>query len=272
MDKEEEGTHMNTSRTAALVLSGGAALGAAHIGAADELIKRGFTFDYYAGVSAGSIITAMLACGSKPDECIQILKKTKLFRTIFDLKRSALGFTSGDRVHRLFQELFSEKRIEDLHHPLIIGTTDFQNGERVMVRTGYVADAVRASISVPVVFEPYYHPELQRWLVDGGLSQNLPLDIAQDEYKGDRIFSVDVVGTIDSTYDPLKAKKGGKVKNLRDLTIRTVRIFFKNQQNAIPFDSRTVRIQPDLSSYSAVDAFKLELFIQKGREAIVLQY
>ena len=61
---------------------------------------------------------------------------------------------------------------------MAVGVTDFVNGQRVMIVKRSLVDTIRASISVPVLFAPYVQPVEEKWLVDGGLSQNFPLDDA----------------------------------------------------------------------------------------------
>ena len=255
-------------KLAALVLSGGGALGAAHIGAARELALRGYHFDYYAGVSAGAIIAAALAYGYSADECLEKMRSTKLFNLLFDIKGFGFGLLSGDKTYGLFEDLFGAKRIEELPIPLVIGATDFSNGERVLIREGRIADAVRASVSVPLLFKPYRHPELKRWLVDGGLSQNLPLDCACQEYKGPRIVAIDVATSLDESVDFSGSSKAGKERSLKALTVRTLRIMLKNQQNHLPADPRVVRIMPDLADASAIDVNRLEEIVEVGRKAV----
>lgn len=250
-------------RRAALVLSGGGALGAAHIGVALELAASGYQFDYFAGVSAGAVIASTLAVGFSPDECLSLLRKTKLFKLLFDVGLGAHGLMSGTKLYRLLEDIYGPRRIEDLPAPLRIGVTDFSSGERVVIESGKVVDAVRASVSVPMLFKPFYHTELKRWLADGGLSQNLPLDVAVNGYRGDTIIAVDVATALDEAVDFSSDDGPG----WKALAVRTVRIMLKNQQQALPSDPRVVLVKPELSSFSAIDVNKLEHFIQLGRHA-----
>ena len=126
---------------------------------------------------------------------------------------------------------------------------------------------MRASVSVPILFEPFFHAELDKWLVDGGLTQNLPVDLAVEKYGGSRIISVDVATALDPNVDFTRRRKWGRARVFKDLTIRTLRIFLKSQQAALPRDPRILQIAPDLAAYGAIDVFKLDYFIEKGREA-----
>ena len=103
---------------------------------------------------------------------------------------------SGKKVYKVLEDIYGDTTFEDLDVPLYIGATDFSTGERVIISSGKIVDAVRASLSVPLVFEPFFHPTLERWLVDGGLSQSYPIDIISKRYDGNIILGIDVGSSI----------------------------------------------------------------------------
>jgi NTE family protein len=257
---------MNTKK-AALVLSGGGALGAAHIGVLKVLEERGYTFDYLAAVSAGSIIAALAACGKSSGEIKQILDQVSFFSLAFDFRKAQFALLRGDKVKSLVDSALGEITFADVPVRLLIGATDFSTGERVALSSGRIADAVRASISVPVVFEPFFHPGERRWLVDGGLSQNLPLDWALRDYLGDTIFAVDVATSFATDTGFGSTQRKGRAKNMLDTAQRTLHIVLLNQQAHIPHDPRVTAIRPHLEEYSAVDVFKLDEIRLRGEEA-----
>ena len=131
-------------RKTALVLSGGDALGAAHIGVVEILEKQGYEFDFYSGVSAGSIIISLLAVGYSADEIWEIVEKTNIFSTMFDLSKSRFGLIQGDKITKLCEKHLGDQKIEDLEVPLAIGATDFSNGPKVTIVKGHLVDAIRA--------------------------------------------------------------------------------------------------------------------------------
>jgi len=258
---------MISHSNAALVLSGGGALGAAHLGALRVFEERGFAFDSLYGVSAGAIVAALIACGQKSEEIFSRLKEVSFFSLAFDFKRTLYGLVAGDKIKDLLEDIFAARTFDNLAVRLAVGATDFQTGEQVMIRRGRLADAVRASISVPVVFEPFYHPEERRWLVDGGLSQNFPLDAAAAEYPGERIIAVDVASRLEPDFDFADARRLGRAKRMAAVAQRTVRVFLLNQQRGFPADPRVLRIDPPLDGFTAVDAFKLDQIREIGERA-----
>lgn len=251
---------------AALVLSGGGALGAAHIGAVEKLEKHGFEFDFFAGVSAGAIVAAFIACEKKAAEALAIIKEINVFSLAFDFSKSNFGILRGNKIKKILDKIFEDKDFKDLKSPLLIGATDFTTGERIIINQGKISDAVRASLSVPLLFEPFYHEKTKRWLADGGLSQNFPLDLAIEKYKGDKIIGIDVAGNFPKNVDFLEKKFFGKAKKLRMMAQRTMRIIFKNQQANFPQDKRVTIIRPDLNKFTSFDAFKLEDIVEQGRK------
>ena len=252
-------------KKSALALSGGGVLGVAHLGFLETLWDD-YEFDMYAGVSAGAIVSACLALGKTPKEVWDIIHDTKIFKVLFDISPRNFGLFSGEKVYKILGEIFEDAQFEDTKYPLFIGATDFSTGKRLVINTGSIADAVRASISVPIVFEPYFHKELEKWLVDGGLSQNLPLDTVLEKYKGEHIIGIDVGSDIDPTEDFSKKEFFAKGKHLTEALIRTFRIFYKNQQHFIE-DPRVQIIRPKLAKYSAADVLKLKEIYKVGEES-----
>jgi len=257
-----------STRRAALVLSGGGALGAAHIGAAEALEDRGGTFDFFAGVSAGAIVAALLASGRRPTEAWRAIVESKVLKLLFDISWKKFGLIRGEKVRAAIGDVIGEATFESLPHPLHIGTTDLVTGERVSIASGCIADAIRASISIPVLFEPFRHPGLGRWLADGGLVENLPLSAAAAGYRGDRIIAVDVATAIDGEIDFGRRPDGSKGRTLMGLLGRSLKILLRSQQAGPPGDPRVAMVVPDLGRYGPGDILKLGEIREKGREAV----
>lgn len=250
--------------SSALVLSGGGALWIAHLGALSELYARWYTFDWYAGVSAWAIVTAGLALGYNPDEFTKLVYDTKLLSLAFDFSWNPGGLFSGKKVREQLDTIFGNKKFTDLKSPLIIWATNYETGEFLRIDKGLIADAVEASISVPILFPPFFHPEYHCQCVDGALSHNFPLHLASTEYTGTKIIGIDV-----STYlSPLSDFEGHTqgltlAKNLQ----RVLNIFFRHQP--IPKDPRIKIIRPYLSDFTSFDIFRLEEMHQIGRESVI---
>lgn len=155
-------------------LGGGGARGAAHIGVLKVLEEQGIFPDVIAGTSAGALVGALYARGLKPAE----IEKLALELNWRDLGRFAditvprSGLVEGKRIMTRLKSIIGDIRFSDLKLPLVCVATDIATGEEALLCEGSVADAVRASISVPGLITPVRLGG--RYLVDGGLVNQVP--------------------------------------------------------------------------------------------------
>lgn len=235
----------------ALVLSGGGALGVAHVGAL-QVLEAHYEFDYICGVSAGAIIGAGAALGLDSQEMWDFIEETNLFSAAFDFSLKNTGLVQGDKIHQILDQIYEGKTFEDVKTPLIIGTTDFETGQQVLVNKGKIADAVRSSLSIPLVFQPFFHPIYKKHLADGFLSQNFPLDTVCEQYSGEHIIGIDVA-TIPALKEDFGTEKFlGRGQDLFSVLQRTFRIMYQNQQTQFPHDPRVLLIKPELDEFSSI--------------------
>lgn len=156
-----------------LVLSGGGARGFAHIGVLRVLERLGARFDVVAGTSMGAIIGALHAAGHKADQVYEVAKSVS-WRDVVDISLQA-GLIKGAKLEGLLAELLPPT-FEDLPVPLAVTTTDIESGEAVVIHSGDLVRAVRASASFPGAIEPIQIDG--RMLADGGIVNNLPVAAA----------------------------------------------------------------------------------------------
>jgi NTE family protein len=205
-----------------LVLSGGGARGAAHIGVIEVLEQLRVPVDVVSGTSMGSVVGGLYAAGLSPEELSQVIQSVDWVRVFDDkpdrqvlsyrrkeddrtfLTNLRLGFKNGSffippgmvegqKLDYLLRTLTlgSEgvARFEDLRLPFRAIATDINTGEAVILETGTLATAQRASMSIPAAFSPV---ELDgRLLVDGYVANNLPIDAAQG-LGADAVIAVDI--------------------------------------------------------------------------------
>jgi len=256
---------INSGSSATLVLSGGGALGAAHLGALQALSEKQISYERIIGVSAGALAGALIASGHSPQAAWSLVKSTKLLSLFYDFSKG-FGLLGGKKIHALLDKIFEGRQFTDLKTPLVVGVTDFSNGKFLSISSGSVADALRASISVPVLFQPFFHPELKRWLVDGGITNNFPVDLALELTKN-AVVAIDVATSLDDKLDFGTGVRRVR-KNLNQALIRTLRIFLLNQQAQLKIPERVTVYRPDLSKYSATNVFKLDEIWQRGFECV----
>lgn len=181
-----------SNRNVALALSSGGARGLAHIGAIEALIDNGYKITSLSGTSFGSIVAAMYATGHLEDFKQWMLGiDKKQMREYTDYSLSLYSIVKGDRIIEQLKKISPDTDIEDLPVPLSIIATDWRTGHEVVFNHGSLWHAVRASMSVPAFFEPVKHGE--RILIDGGITNPLPLDRAK-RTKDDLLVGVNVSG------------------------------------------------------------------------------
>ncbi len=186
----------------ALVLSSGAARGISHIGVIKALQDNNVSIDMIAGSSIGALVGACYAKAGSIEEFEQVVLKTNFTRLLnladIELTLMFKGFIHGKKVNELLKTVIGDIRFCDLKIPLSIVATDAHTGEAVILNEGSVIEAVRASISMPVVFIPVKYGD--RFLIDGGIVNPVPVDIAR-EMGADRIIVSNVI------LPPIRRKK-----------------------------------------------------------------
>ena len=172
-------TTINCNQPVGLALGSGAARGLAHIGVLRYFEHVGIEVGWIAGSSIGALVGAAYATGMSSDEMIQIMEhldRKKLVK-LFSPMISTRGVVSGRSLVSFFRALLGNIRIEDLKIPFCAVATDFHTGERVVISEGELTEAVRASISIPVIFHPV---EIgKHTLVDGGLVDPVPVEVVK---------------------------------------------------------------------------------------------
>jgi len=174
-----------------LVLSGGGARGLAHFGVIERLVHADVQIDRIGGCSAGAFAAGLFATGRTPKEMIEVCRDELAEHhpfTDFTVPREAL--IKGKRAMTMLTRVFGDTRIEELSISLFAVSADLATGELVKHRTGYLRDAVAASMSIPG-----FAPPVQRGtqlLVDGGLLDNLPVDVMAEMGEGP-VIGVDVM-------------------------------------------------------------------------------
>lgn len=183
---------LHDKKSVALVLGSGGARGLAHIGAIEALEERGYQITSVSGCSMGSIIAGMF-CAGKLEEAKQwflsIDKQRILQLTDFSITGNSL--VKGKKIIKALQEIVPECKIESLTIPLTLVASDLLTTDEVVFRTGSLFEAIRASISIPLFFQPVQWQG--RLLVDGGILNPLPLKQIQ-RTEGDILVAMNISG------------------------------------------------------------------------------
>jgi NTE family protein len=189
----------------ALVLGGGAARGYAHLGVIKVLDANHIPVHAVVGTSAGSVVGALYAGGLRGQDLVHAADQIER-QPPWDWGLLPRGFVRGERLQQFVNDSLRQRTIEQLGIPFIAVATDLSNGALVPFTRGDTGMAVRASSSVPGVFQPVTING--RDYVDGGLVSPVPVEVAR-RLGADLIIAVDVsrrpeqTRSIDSTLDVL---------------------------------------------------------------------
>lgn len=164
-----------------IALAAGAALGAAHVGVLKRLKEENIVPDILVGASVGAMVSGIYAAGDI-DEFEYVVQSREFENALFDFnslasKGDEAGFIAGDKLLELLRKLTRNKNFEDTEIKIAFNAVDINTNEHVTLSKGNIAEAIRASCSIPLVFKPYKIGE--RYLVDGGIHDQMPISLAK---------------------------------------------------------------------------------------------
>lgn len=236
----------------ALALGAGSARGLAHIGVIQVLQESRVPIHLVTGSSIGAVAGAFLAAGLDM-RLIGRMAAEMDFRVLLDPQVPRLGFFSGKKVYQFLRLLTQGKSFADLLLPLAVVATDLEAGERVIIDQGEVAEALRASISVPGVFRPVIREG--RCLVDGAVTERLPVNVARELGAG-FIIGVDV------TY----GGRAVEINHTLGVILQAIELLEKQIQDGYAANADVI-IQPRIGHIGSTRFDLAEELIAMGREA-----
>lgn len=236
-----------------VALGGGAAKGFAHVGVLKVLESAGLAPAVVAGTSAGSVVGALYASG---------LNGFALQETSFALDEGRVrdvtlfgsgGLVKGDKLQDYVNELVKQRPMEKLSLPFAAVATDLDSGSRVIFARGNTGQAVRASCSVPGVFQPALIGG--RRYVDGGLVSPVPVDAARE-------LGADIVIAVDISSKARDGKAEGMLSNLNQtITIMGQKLGEQEMARA------DVVIRPRVGQIGAADFDQKHVAVLEGEKA-----
>jgi NTE family protein len=236
----------------ALVLGGGAVRGFAHIGVIKVLEAQGIVPDMVVGTSAGSVVGALYAAGYSGFELQKIAFKLEE-DSVGDWTIPDRGFIKGEALQGFINKSVQNRPIEKLKKPYAAIATDLQSGEMTVFSKGNTGMAVRASSSVPGLFQPVTINGHD--YVDGGLVSPVPVNAA-------RALGADVIIAVDISGKP----KYRKVEGVTDVLLQTFGIMGQVISRRELQDADVV-IQPNTGLVGPADFAKKHEAILEGEKA-----
>lgn len=280
------------AQTVGLVLSGGAAKGLAHIGVLKALEENNIPIDYVTGTSMGGLVGGFYSAGYSPSE-MEYIATSKDFQNwvtggfegefTYYYQRKAMSasiIALGLGLDSVFQAKFRSNIINDiplnfalleltaqatinsswnfdsLMIPYRCMIADVFSQQQISVRNGSLGEAMRATMTVPYVYRPIKING--RYVFDGGLYNNFPVDVMKREFKPDITIGVNVSSKTFNEY-PFKTDEEAVSKLFNYLLL--------SKSDSSLIDSLGIYIQPDVSEFSVVDFKKPEDLIRIGYEA-----
>ncbi|MBM3699740.1 MAG: patatin-like phospholipase family protein [Actinobacteria bacterium] len=261
-------------RKIGIALSGGAARGLAHIGVLQVLDEIGVEISAVSGCSMGAVIGAVYSLGYDLQEIEEYIKNTdwRNFLLFSVLALSRAGIVNDYKVEEVFKKYFGDKNFDECSRQFCCVAVDIISGKKVVLKTGKIKDAVRASISVPGIFPPVYTDN--GILVDGGLMEPLPTD-AIGELDCNYIIASSI--SFDRDIPVTQATKAGVHQNdNHDIKKMSIQSILDKSMNLVHtqlvqsyIEKADIVIEPKIGDFGFFDFVKGLQIIEAGRKAAI---
>ncbi|QEC54252.1 patatin [Anseongella ginsenosidimutans] len=279
-----------------LVLSGGGAKGLAHIGVLKAFEENGIPIDYVAGTSMGGVVGGFYAAGYSPSEIEYIAASADFqnwingrfesdYRNFFKKNPDAPSFlTAKVLIDSAFRarlrttiatdipmnfallELLGQPTanagfdFDSLFVPFRCMVADIFSQNAIVLRDGSLSDALRGTVSVPFFYRPIQIDG--KYVFDGGLYNNFPVDVMREEFDADVIVGSNTSSKVYNEYP----------EEIDEQLLSKITVFlFLSKSDSTQLGENGVFINPDLSEFSATDFEPVEAYIKAGYEAALQQ-
>jgi predicted acylesterase/phospholipase RssA len=189
-----------TGNAVGVVLGGGGARGFVHIGALRALAEAGVEIDAIGGASFGAMIAAAHAVGFSVEDQVELARTFASPKKLLDRTLPLVALMVGRKVTDLYRRLYGDALAEDLWLPFFAISSDLTRAAAVVHRTGPLWEVVRASTAMPAVFPPLLGNG-SGVLVDGGVMNNMPLDVMRELCEGGTVIGVNPMPAHDKARD-----------------------------------------------------------------------
>lgn len=241
-------------RRVAISLGGGALLGAAHIGVLEVFEDEGIHPEIVTGTSIGAIIGAAYSAGQSVEHMTKMIRSINWPNLVKLSFPPSLGIFKTDPMDDFIRENIFSLDFSELSHPFAAVACDILTGEKVILRSGPVAPAIRASAAFPGIFAPINLDG--KLLVDGGVVDNLPSEVAR-EMGADYIIAVDLSSRSAIHHPP---------QNLGELLYGVINLMHLRSSQPDP-RSIDCLIRPDVAEFNAWAFNDIDEIIARGRIA-----
>lgn len=250
-----------------VVFGAGSVRGISHIGVIKVLQQIGIKPYCITGSSIGAIVGAAYALGIIPKKMENLAKSMNIFELVklTDITFPKDGLIKGNKIEKFIESFINDFRFEDTKIPFACTATDINSGEKVILNSGLLRNAVRASISIPGLFKPVKING--RLLVDGGLVDPVPVDVAYS-MGAEKVIAISLFSERLFRSD----RKEDSIKN-KYVIPRIYKILYNSfyiMMNKIEKDcinNATILITPQLDGIGFRDFYKAAEIIKRGESA-----
>lgn len=262
-------------RSVGIALSGGGARGFAHVGVVAALREAGIEIDRYGGTSVGAFVAALFATGRSPEEVVEVLRAHLVARRPFaDYTLPRKGLIRARRARRMFHDVFGEQQLEELPLDCFGVSADLITGEMLVHRRGPLRHVIGASMSLPGLAPPL--PWAGRLAVDGGVVNNLPVDVMADTAEGP-VIAVEVMRRWHQEWEErlARARAGGDsswwrprvpVPSLVETLSCSIGLGNRAALDAAR-DEAWLTVVPELADFGLLEWGRLDEAVAEGRRA-----
>jgi NTE family protein len=267
-----------------LALGSGAARGLAHIGVLKVLEEAKIPIDIITGTSIGALIGAMYAAGvpvAQMEEVALTIDWRKMAR-LLDPVLPTSGLTDSRKLVAFISELLPAREFEELQQTLAVTATDINTGEAIIIKQGDLLEALQASLAFPGIFSPVRFG--QRFLVDGGLCNPIPTNVARN-LGAEKIIGVCTIPSIvKQTPETFLSRRHGQGKSIsrwRDLfSARTIEQAFRTalgqEPEATPDDIAERLKTPNIfrvcaQSVAIMENLINELYLRQNPQDLIIR-
>lgn len=251
---------LNGTRTplkVGLALGSGVARGLAHIGVLKVLEREGIPIDMISGTSIGALVGALYAQGRSIEEISSLAREAgeKKYTFMTDITIPRTGLIRGKKIEKILESFYHDMKISELRIPFACVATDIDTGREVVIDHGNLTEAIRATVSLPVVLS------LAEWenrhLVDGALVNPVPVDVLKG-MGADFTIAVNVI--------PSRHAENSTTPNIFGVIMQTLYIVgYHALESSV--ENADVLIEPDVEKIGLTDFKKVDEGIKRGEEA-----
>jgi len=235
-----------------IALGGGGSRGFAHLGVLAALAEKDIYPDIISGVSAGAIMGAFVASGLSAIQTHE-LTKSKNIMDYSGIQLPTSGLLSLGGLKKELKKNIKVKDLKDLKVPLIVGTSNLNEGRMEYFSKGPLVELVLASSAIPILFSPIKYKG--SYYADGGVFNNIPVEPLKNNCK--KIIAVDI--------SPLN--KVTKLENLTDIAARAFQLMVNSNYEQIKKDSDIFISPKEIGNYMMLDNSNADKIFQIGYDA-----